>query len=196
MPGRREEDRQRWRMIDPELPPEGFPHLDVGDLTRDQFSVRGKGEKVRVVFLSASAKKAVAEYLKKRGDLGEALFVSYGRAQGKTKDLPRFNGRALIGDKRNDENVIISQLHGVFLRFHNVIADELKKHSAKITFEDVQRLVRWHYQWIVLHDFLPKIVGCDILNEVLPHLKDSTSINTVWALGSKAQGEVISADAY
>ena len=94
----------------------------------------------------------------------------------KTKDLPRFNGRALIGDKRNDENVIISQLHGVFLRFHNVMADELKKHSAKITFEDVQRLVRWHYQWIVLHDFLPKIVGCDILHEVLPHLKDSTSI--------------------
>jgi site-specific recombinase XerD len=50
------------------------------DLTRDEFSVRGKGDKVRVVFLSSSAKKAVAEYLKKRGDMGEALFVSYGRA--------------------------------------------------------------------------------------------------------------------
>ncbi|MBI2613147.1 tyrosine-type recombinase/integrase [Candidatus Kaiserbacteria bacterium] len=50
------------------------------DLSREQFSVRGKGDKVRVVFLSPSAKKAVGEYLKKRGDMGEALFVSYGRA--------------------------------------------------------------------------------------------------------------------
>jgi len=51
------------------------------DLTRDEFSVRGKGDKVRVVFLSASAKSAVAEYLKKRppSDLNDALFVSYGR---------------------------------------------------------------------------------------------------------------------
>ena len=47
------------------------------DLSRDEFSVRGKGDKVRVVFLSPSAKNAVTEYLKKRGDIGEALFVSY-----------------------------------------------------------------------------------------------------------------------
>lgn len=50
------------------------------DLSRDEFAVRGKGDKVRVVFLSPSAKKAIADYLKKRGDLDDALFVSYGRA--------------------------------------------------------------------------------------------------------------------
>ena len=49
------------------------------DLTRDEFSVRGKGDKVRVVFLSSSAKRAVSEYLEKRGDMGEALFIGYGR---------------------------------------------------------------------------------------------------------------------
>ncbi|MDO8562055.1 MAG: tyrosine-type recombinase/integrase [bacterium] len=64
------------------------------DLSRDEFSVRGKGDKVRVVFLSPSAKKAVAEYLKKRGDMSEALFVSYGRA-GKGKDLPRLTPRSV-----------------------------------------------------------------------------------------------------
>ena len=48
------------------------------DLTRDSFSIRGKGDKVRVVFLSPSAKKSVIAYLKARGDMGEALFVSYG----------------------------------------------------------------------------------------------------------------------
>ncbi len=68
------------------------------DLSRDSFSVRGKGEKVRVVFLSASAKKAVADYLKKRGDFGEALFVSNGTI-GKKKDhdkyVPRLTPRSV-----------------------------------------------------------------------------------------------------
>ncbi|MCR4281032.1 MAG: tyrosine-type recombinase/integrase [Candidatus Kaiserbacteria bacterium] len=64
------------------------------DLSRDEFSVRGKGDKVRVVFLSPSAKRAVAEYIKKRGDMSEALFVSYGRAN-KGKDLPRLTPRSV-----------------------------------------------------------------------------------------------------
>lgn len=59
------------------------------DLTRDEFSVRGKGDKVRVVFLSPSAKKAVVEYLKKRGDMGEALFVGYGANQDSARLTPR-----------------------------------------------------------------------------------------------------------
>jgi site-specific recombinase XerD len=46
------------------------------DLTQDSFSVRGKGEKVRVVFLSPAAKSAVAAYLKSRKDMAEALFVN------------------------------------------------------------------------------------------------------------------------
>ncbi len=66
------------------------------DLTRDEFAVRGKGEKVRVVFLSASAKKAVGEYIKKRGDMSEALFVSYGKGgSSKGKDLPRITPRSI-----------------------------------------------------------------------------------------------------
>lgn len=67
------------------------------DLTRDEFSVRGKGDKVRVVFLSATAKRAVASYLKKRGDMSDALFVSYGRAGkgGKGKDAPRLTPRSV-----------------------------------------------------------------------------------------------------
>jgi len=98
--------------------------------------------------------------------LGRDLY--YGGEVSPVKDLPRFKGRALIGDKRNDENVIISQLHGVFLRFHNAVADKLNEKVS--TFEDVQRIVRWHYQWVVLHDFLPRIVGWEIIDEILPHL--------------------------
>jgi hypothetical protein len=79
--------------------------------------------------------------------------------------------RALIGDPRNDENVIVSQLQGIFIRFHNRVAALT---GAK--FAEVQRIVRWHYQWAVLHDFLRTIVGDDTLLAVLPHLKNDTSI--------------------
>lgn len=65
------------------------------DLSRDEFSVRGKGEKVRVVFLSEDAKKAVAAYLKRRGDMSDALFVSYGVGTPKSKDLPRLTPRSV-----------------------------------------------------------------------------------------------------
>jgi site-specific recombinase XerD len=51
------------------------------DLSKDEFSVRGKGEKVRVVFLSTSAKDAIREYLKNRKDMDEPLFVQYSRNQ-------------------------------------------------------------------------------------------------------------------
>jgi site-specific recombinase XerD len=46
------------------------------DLSQDSFSVRGKGEKVRVVFLSHTAKSAAGAYLKARKDMAEALFVN------------------------------------------------------------------------------------------------------------------------
>lgn len=47
------------------------------DLSKDEFSIRGKGEKVRVVFLSDSAKQSISEYLKERKDMAEPLFVQY-----------------------------------------------------------------------------------------------------------------------
>jgi site-specific recombinase XerD len=49
------------------------------DLNRDEFSVRGKGDKVRVVFLSPEAKKAVKAYTDKRGDIEDALFINMGK---------------------------------------------------------------------------------------------------------------------
>jgi Animal haem peroxidase len=87
-----------------------------------------------------------------------------------SEDLPRNEqGRALIGDPRNDEHVIISQLHLLFIRFHNAVVDHLleKNPKDKEPFEEAQRIVRWHYQWIVVHEFLPKVVGEGMVNKVL-----------------------------
>ncbi|UVD58962.1 heme peroxidase family protein [Rhizobium sp. Pop5] len=81
-------------------------------------------------------------------------------------DLPRNTApirRALLGDKRNDENLIVSQLHATFLRFHNKVVDTLRSRD----FEHCQQTVRWHYQWIVLHDFLPRILGKETYERVI-----------------------------
>ncbi len=58
------------------------------DLSRDELSVRGKGDKVRVVFISADAKNAVDSYLKSRKDMEEALFVNIPVASKDSKVTP------------------------------------------------------------------------------------------------------------
>jgi site-specific recombinase XerD len=58
------------------------------DLSRDELSVRGKGDKIRVVFLSARAKDAVRDYLKIRKDMEEALFID-GRPNAPHRISPR-----------------------------------------------------------------------------------------------------------
>ena len=97
------------------------------------------------------------------------------------RDVPRHTSetggvdaraRALIGDPRNDENVIIAQLQAAMMRFHNKLADE----HTDLGFAAVQQLVRWHYQWVVLHDFLPTVAGVEMVHSILPHMKSRKSI--------------------
>ena len=61
--------------------------IDDVDLSRDEFSVRGKGEKIRVVFLSESAKGAIRNYLTKRKDMHEALFIQHSNRITEIQDL-------------------------------------------------------------------------------------------------------------
>lgn len=87
-------------------------------------------------------------------------------------DVPRNSQNvALIADPRDDENMVISQLQLAFLKFHNAVADHVKtriklKKSGEI-FAEAQRVVRWHYQWILLHEFLPLTCGEDVVADVL-----------------------------
>jgi len=84
-------------------------------------------------------------------------------------DLPRNQqGRALIGDPRNDVHFIVSQLHLAFIRFHNAVVDHLRfEVQPSALFEEARRVVTWHYQWVVVHDFLIRLVGPDLLGDVL-----------------------------
>lgn len=84
-------------------------------------------------------------------------------------DLPReprsaditHDRAALTGDPRNDENTIIGQLHTAFLRAHNALV------GAGYGMDDARRILRQHYQWMVLHDFLPRIADPAVVKSVL-----------------------------
>jgi heme peroxidase len=90
-------------------------------------------------------------------------------------DLPRNSQQvALIGDPRNDENLILSQLQLAFLLFHNRVVNDVKAdlgqgYTVGEIFAEAQRVVRWHYQWLVLHEFLPTTVGQGMVDDVLEH---------------------------
>ncbi len=89
-------------------------------------------------------------------------------------DLPRDpNNIAILGDSRNDEHVILAQFHLAMLRFHNAVVDHLRKDpdladkSDEQIFKLAQRQVRWHYQWIIVHEFLPLTIGQERLDDIL-----------------------------
>jgi hypothetical protein len=88
------------------------------------------------------------------------------------QDLPRNRqGRATIGDPRNDENIIIGQLHLAFIKFHDRAVDLVHREKPSLAgpalFEETRRLVTWHYQWVVVRDFLPRIVGQPLVDDIL-----------------------------
>lgn len=103
-------------------------------------------------------------------------------------------GKALIGDPRNDENVIVAQVQGIFIELHNILmskrvegGDAAKDIEAcahdgiakqvwhdhvapKLTnFEEVRRFIRLHYQWIVWNEMLPAFVDQARLDHAMQH---------------------------
>lgn len=85
-------------------------------------------------------------------------------------DLPRSpEGFALIGDHRNDENLVVAQTHLAFLKFHNKVVDKLKAEgvASDKLFAEARKLVTWHYQWIVLFDFVERITETGIVAKIL-----------------------------
>ncbi|MCB8836543.1 peroxidase family protein [Aurantimonas sp. VKM B-3413] len=110
-------------------------------------------------------------------------------------DLARNDrGRALIGDPRNDENIIVSQIQGAFICLHNILMTQVENkpdtksdvHNCATMnirstvwndmipghlkdFEEVRRFIRLHYQYLVLHDLLPAFVDKKVVTAVLDH---------------------------
>ena len=68
---------------------------------------------------------------------------------------------ALIGDRRNDENLIVSQLHLAFMLAHNKLV------AQGANYEEARQTLRQHYQWIVINDYLMWVADPTIVNAVL-----------------------------
>jgi len=110
---------------------------------------------------------------------GQERFLIGKTTGGTADDLPRNpEGIALAGDPRQDENLILAQLHVAFLKLHNLVignSDLLKdprhhRQKEESDFAVAQRVVRWHYQWIVRHDYLENVV-CDTIRKKLDDLE-------------------------
>ncbi len=106
------------------------------------------------------------------------MFLIGATGEGNEPDLPRnIQGRALIGDMRNDENTIVSQFQLAMLRLHNRIYAQLMFGDPDITpdsfarddetFDEARRILRWFYQYIVWNDFIKRLIKDDIWNSVL-----------------------------
>lgn len=121
-------------------------------------------------------------------------FMLFGRHDS-PHDLPRnHHGRALIGDFRNDENILVSQVQGAFICLHNILMSQAEDNAdtghdigncaamgirsdlwedtinpGLRSFEEVRRFIRLHYQWIVLNEFLPSFVDPADIKHALAH---------------------------
>ena len=104
------------------------------------------------------------------------------------EDVPRDTNKvAIISDPRNDENLMISGLQAAFIKFHNRAVDYVRqqgtsshrdpdedgdddnRHSIEGVFQRARRLTVWHYQWMIVHEFLPQIIGQPLADEIMNH---------------------------
>ena len=80
------------------------------------------------------------------------------------------NGRAMIGDPRNDENGVLGQLQLAMIRFHNHVCDVLHARTGqtgRALYEHARREVTFHYQWAVVNDFLVAMCGRPVVDRIL-----------------------------
>jgi Animal haem peroxidase len=78
---------------------------------------------------------------------------------------------AVIPDARNDENLAVAQTHLMFIKFHNAVVARLLEQgtASSVLFDKARRTVVLHYQWMLRHDFLPRIVDPAVLDDVFTH---------------------------
>lgn len=104
--------------------------------------------------------------------LGDTKATSITKKVFAGKDLPRIpnSPTALLVDPRNDDNLAVAQTHVAFMRFHNSVVRylfSLGKADTTETFEEARKIVIQHYQWIILKDYLPRVIKKSVLEDVL-----------------------------
>ena len=115
-------------------------------------------------------------YLYEGEEGAETFKIGSTEPGGYRRDVPIEHGRILVGDlhdTRNLDTLLLRQLHVLFLKFHNEAIRQLRTNpelasaadeslGAGTLFERARRLVCWHYQWIIRHDYLPRVLHNEI----------------------------------
>jgi hypothetical protein len=88
---------------------------------------------------------------------------------------------AIIGDPRNDENLIVSQFHQTMLKFHNEVVNLLTVANFNgDIFIEAKKIVTHHYQWAVIHDFLTRVCGATAVNDALTNV--NVAVNSAFRM--------------
>jgi Animal haem peroxidase len=103
-------------------------------------------------------------YLYAKDDPAKLLLSAEG------SDVPRnHEGIALIGDPRNDVHLFTSQMAVAFIKLHNRLVDRLREDGTveDALFEEARRAATWHYQHVIVREFLPSLIGAELTAELL-----------------------------
>ena len=112
-------------------------------------------------------------------------------------DLPRnYLGKPIIPDPRNEENYLIGQMHLLFMRFHNKLVDYYKPTVKKNLFNFVKEQVLFHYQWLIVNDFLPRWVDNEIIEDLFTNYNftykpnETSGLPIEWAMVAARSGHM------
>ena len=148
-----------------------FGQFVAHDLTADRSPLAGHAELDSLANVRSARANleplygpgpASSPYLYQRNDPAKLLEAD--------SDVPRNQeGTALIGDPRNDSHVFMSQMQVAFIRAHNRLVDRLRANGTDEhdLFEDARRALTWHYQWVIVNEFLPRLVGTDLVHSIV-----------------------------
>lgn len=93
-------------------------------------------------------------------------------SNGQFEDVPRdAGGTAIIGDPRNDENMMISGIQSAMILAHNRTVDLMQSQGVPLSqrFARARQLLTWHYQWIIVNEFLPQVISFGVTQDILHH---------------------------
>jgi hypothetical protein len=154
-----------------------FGQFIAHDITADRSPLTDRAELADAV--NFRSPRADLECLYGSGQVGSpflyrrddpALLLLGRNDRGEEADVPRNSeGVALIGDPRNDVHVLVSQLHVAMINVHNRLVELARERGVAATdvFETARRETVWHYQWVIVNDYLPRLVGPELVSSIV-----------------------------
>jgi hypothetical protein len=153
------------------------------DITRDAGSRLGRPTSLRRSTNLRSARMDLDSVYGGGPDDSPELYDGFRfriESGGAFEDVPRDDeGIAMLGDDRNDENMMISGIQAAFLMFHNAVLEDIASGTpTESDFDQARQIVQWHYQWIVVHEALPQFVGEEMVDDIVANGRQVYTANT------------------